>query len=435
MIYLDYLPYHAHRLKESFDTHVWMLKNLLNQVSRDETVEMESGETFLLYIIAVSFIKMRRRMEKNDISIAYFECLQNLKTFKYPSVDSDSDSDSDSGVQPQIKRESDSFFATIVDYAAVMEKRGSLIQISNLVQAAKLKQQNIYNESTYMEFHAILCDILSRFKKSLVTLADLDSDKKKDLEEIISALKSVRAYGYALRQLVKSSTVEKHLKTIAKANVLKVDKKKKCTQEPDLEEDPDYEDFERLRVRSFLKRKGKVISPWQSYRDWLRLMVHYFDAAEVLIKYTDIIRPNDMSILILSPPIPDRQILPWVNLLSNNYYFPTPDGQIQGEEFIKLIREDMESAGQILNVSHRYGLSFYENLQRGPLSNGQGTSDTYHCEAYIASLLTVALDHRGQLSDEFKDYLEKLSPEEGDQMKDLLDKVKASLVFMPHWKT
>ena len=96
-----------------------------------------------------------------------------------------------------------------------------------------------------MEFHVILCDILSRFKKSLVTLADLDRDKK-NLEEIILALKSVRDYRYALRQLVKSSTVEKHLKTISKANALKVDKKKKWTQEPDSEEDPDFVDFERL---------------------------------------------------------------------------------------------------------------------------------------------------------------------------------------------
>ena len=28
--------------------------------------------------------------------------------------------------------------------------------------------------------------------------------------------------------------------------------------------------------------KGKSILPWESNRDWLMLMVHYFDAAEVL---------------------------------------------------------------------------------------------------------------------------------------------------------
>jgi hypothetical protein len=47
--------------------------------------------------------------------------------------------------------------------------------------------------------------------------------------------------------------------------------------------DADFTDFQRIKPYSL--RKEIPLLPWQSYRDWLMLMVHYFDAADILLNH------------------------------------------------------------------------------------------------------------------------------------------------------
>jgi hypothetical protein len=451
-----------HRGKEAFDTHVWMLKTLLSRLEES----LENREHFLRYIIAVSFPKMKRRMDNKQYSAPYYACLQDLETFafiKLPFV-----------VQ---KSEHDSDFIQAIPFLA----KYAVTKIPNLLQAANLSQPiEIYNESTYMEFHLLLCELLSKFKKSLESLKTLQSEKKCELEAILRRLRDVEVFAYYLRLMVRSSAIEIHLQTIA--NFLVVDDKKSWTPEPDseemLEEDTDFQP-----LKPYSTRKGKRLLPWESYRDWLRLMLHHFDAVDVLITHFTLpgnSPPPKTSITILSPPYPEKKMLSWTKLLEDERFFPNLPEESSGKEFIefltdasadvprdtneiikltKQLKENLYSdkpTSDILtgieeilkksesvdwhNVTTKISalknltepqnqsaemrtivdilssVPFYFSLKEGRLYAGE-FNGAYHCEAYIASLFAVK-SYSGH-ADDLKERLGMLSQQ-----------LKASHAFM-----
>jgi hypothetical protein len=72
----------------------------------------------------------------------------------------------------------------------------------------------------------------------------------------------------------------------------------------------------------------KPLLPWESFHDWLRLMVHHFDAIHVLDSHLmslNLPSPINISIKILYPLLPDEHMLPWKKLLENEKYsLPIP---------------------------------------------------------------------------------------------------------------
>ena len=223
----------AQRGRESFDAHVWMLKTLLGQ----SVDSQKSQNAFLLYIIAVSFEKMNRRMTNELVSADYKACFLEQKPFalvKLPVlVLNVGDSNRDRSFIGSIP---------ILTKAAAME-------IPNLEQAANLLQP-IYNECTYMEFRLLLCELLTNFSNSLENLHTKQYHRKEtgnhDLKEMLEALKQVQVFGHYLRPMVRSSAIETHLQTIAQ--FLVVDTKKLWTFEP--EGDMDFVDFHPLNPYS-----------------------------------------------------------------------------------------------------------------------------------------------------------------------------------------
>jgi hypothetical protein len=460
-----------HRGKESFDTHVWMLKTLLSR-----SLPEEDQTHFLKYITAASFPKMIRRMDDKQISVPYYACLQNLKTFPFIELSS--------VVQ---KPERDSNFITVIRRLDNLADT----KIPNLLLATNLPQPiEIYNESTCMEFHLLLCELLSKFEKSLQKLKKLQRGEKRELEAILDGLRDTEVYAFFLRVMVGSFAIEIHLQTIA--HLLVVDNRKSWTPEFDseemLDEDTDLADFQPLKPYSM--RKGKQLLPWESYRDWLRLMVHYFDAADLLmthVKPFEELPPLKASITILSPPYPDDLMLSWTKLLEDERFFPTPQaGELSGKDFIKFLTDTsadvptMPDLNKILTLTRQLkenldsdkptsviltgieeilkkrksvdwhdvitkilalknlepqnqsaemrtimdilkSAPFYLNLQAGRLYKGE-FKGTHHCEAYIASLLAVK-SHSGQHVGNLKERLGILPQE-------LLDEIKASHVFM-----
>ena len=318
MIFLDYLSYrdHAQRRKESFDTHVWMLETILRQ-------SQERPNDFILYVIAVSFQKMCHRMTNKQFSTPYKACLLRLKQKNFAFVELTKTGDSDRDT---------SFIKAIPDLA-----KYATTKIPHLQRTANQPQPiEIYNECTYMEFHLLLCELLTKFSDSLNFLQKLTPGES-ELENILCALDSVQILGHYLRTMVKSSAIEIHLQTIAP--LLDVDTRKSWTPEPDSEEVADVADFQRLKPFSI--RKGKPLLPWESYRDWLRLMVHYFDAARVLTSYARSLpkQANTISITILSPPAADKKMLSWTVLLETERFFPTVPGQLSGQDFVKFLKK------------------------------------------------------------------------------------------------
>ena len=490
MIFLDcYLSYHRHRGRESFETHVWMLKTLLEQ----SRVSDEDLEAFELFSIASSFDKMNMRMTNKRISAPYLHCLLTQTTFPFITL---------SSLVPKAgDRNSDEPFIQAIPFLAIH----TVTKIPNLSQhAANLEQLiDIYNEDTYMEFHHLLCEFLSKFRASLETLRALQRNRTEgDLGEILKALNKVRVFGHYLRIMVSSSAIEKHLQTIA--TFLDVDPRKMWRPEPG---EPESEDADFQCLKPYSVRKGKPLLPWESYRDWLRLMVHYFDATQVLAAHVATFpiqcTPHDtLSITILSPPLPGNEMLPWTEILKSDRFFPTLHGETSGDEFISFLKKSYDedtSPAQVLSATKSARLladsgenvsadnidkltrqvgkctsvgrkdtidriveklrklksfesrdqrtqlraivetletltkraQFHDNLKQGSLCSGQGFCGKHHCEAYIASLLTL-LSSVGRPVDDFEERLKTLSEKEIGQIKELLTELQVSHFFMHH---
>lgn len=335
-----------------------MLKTLLKRSAESQKYQDE----FILYIIAASFRKMNSRMN-TDISRVYFDCLCNQMTFPFDKLPRKAD-----------ERNHDQAFLKAIPQLADKTQTS----IPNLLRTAKLPQPTeIYNTSTYMEFHLLLCELITRFRESLERLQDLGALKREvKFEDLLQYLQQVYVFGYYLGTMVRSSAIEIHLQTIACHLV--VDFEKPWT--PEGEEDTDFQ-----HLKPYSMRNGKILLPWESYRDWLKLMLHYFDAAQVLLTHVNSCDPHipAISITIITPPVPDDQMLPWTTLLEDESFFPTRDGEHSGKDFIEFLKNDRA------REPTKKQEAFYNSLDTGPLQTGKGFTGKHHCEAYLATLLTI----------------------------------------------
>ena len=189
--------------------------------------------------------------------------------------------------------------------------------------------------------------------------------------------------------------------------------------EPEEVNDTDFVDFQRFKPFSI--QKAKPILPWESYIDWLMLMIHYFDATEVLGDFASKlkIKPDAaISITILTPPLSNRQMLPWTKLLENKRLFPALPAVSSGRELIEFLNNPVKPR------------LFYQELKEGGClsASGRGFAGAYHCKAYIASLLTSS-EHDVK---DFKEGLDTPDIEGICQIDEELEIFKASHFFMHH---
>ena len=155
---------------------------------------------------------------------------------------------------------------------------------------------------------------------------------------------------------------------------------------PEEVDDTDFVYFQHFKPFSI--RKGKPILPWESYRDWLMLMIHYFNATEVLGGFAlkPKIEPDTaISITILTPPLSNRWMIPWTEFLENERLFPALPAVSSGRDLIEFLNKPVNINEVPSNI-----ISFYQELKEGGhfSASGRGFAGAYHCKAYIASLLT-----------------------------------------------
>jgi hypothetical protein len=317
---LSKLICHIIRGTESFDTHVWILKSLLRQSEGHL-------ETLQLYVVAADFKKMLARM-KHPVSTHYLACLQRVKSLICLPLEE---------VPTQSQEDNNTLF---LDDIPILAERAKT-KIPNLEKAAKAAQNKepfkLYSKDTCMEFHELLREILERFQQSLNDLRTLMRSKVRNSKEprnspdqsepkdIMDKLRDVLAFGRTLRGIVQGSAITAHLAAIAPFLEVKAGKfwPMACESEDDAE-------FHLLKPYS-TEGDREPLLPWKSFHDWLRLMVHHFDAIHILdnhlMKFNSL--SIDLSIKILYPSLPDENMLPWKDLLENENYFPpiphTPD--------------------------------------------------------------------------------------------------------------
>ena len=316
-------------------------------------------EALFLYITTVCYEKMLKRMKNPNFSEPYRHCLLNQGTFPFLEQ---------SSVAPGAEgRNHDELFLKVIPVLA--KTPGLEVDIHNLEAAAKSEGPNIaiYNKSTYMEFHHLLCKFLRSFLKNLEQLQTLHKDMASsgnyNLAKILRTLKKVWASGQYLRAMVSGAAIEKHLQNIQ--HLLVMDTRKSWI---DYHEDEDDDVVQFLKPNSM--RKGQSLGPWQSYRDWLRLLVLYFDAAQVLVMFVAALNlppPVGISIKIFSPPHPDDRMTSWKALLENERYFPPTIGEIPGKDLVTFLNSR-------LNVSRKKGVDIVAIIQSAQLLKQQHES-------------------------------------------------------------
>src|ERR1700679_4144726 len=137
---------YIYRGKESFDTHIWMLKTLLGQSVTDP-----KKDTFQLYVVAACFPKMLRRMETEGIPKLYFDCLLGLKSKTFGYIEQPYIATTRSNKDPDRK-----FLEIIPFLQEVTTDISNLRKTASEIAAEVKKPCEIYNENTYMEFHRLL---------------------------------------------------------------------------------------------------------------------------------------------------------------------------------------------------------------------------------------------------------------------------------------
>ena len=167
-------------------------------------------------------------MDNEHISKPYYDSLQNLQSFPFFKLPFTTKA-------PYHDR--DRRFANVIlrlrDSESAQKKYPHLLEhVKNHPHFAN----EIYNESTCLEFHLLL----SKFKGSLDQLKNI---KTRELPSILKALNKVFIYGDYLSAIVRSSVAETHLQTIA--GLLFVDPRKYWM--PEIEDDTNFADFQYLK--------------------------------------------------------------------------------------------------------------------------------------------------------------------------------------------
>lgn len=318
-----------------------MLKTLIGRSARPD-----DRKTFTLYVISASFKKMYSRLRSNGIPKQYFDCLQSLKSTTFGFIEH--------GIAKQDSHR-DQLFLEIIPH---LKTSVVTTDITNLRQTAKeiaddaATPREIYNEKTYLEFHGLLCELLHLFRISLEEIAGLQKNPPADVEVIILKLRSVQILGRFLRAMVRSASIEKHLKTIEPLLYVGCGNENSLTVTTGKDDDDsaEVEEIESNLLKPYSIYKGQPVRPWQSYKDWLRLTILYFDAIVILGEHIRSLSPSndidiDIDIKILVPTLPNQQMMPWKELLRNEIYFPelpNKPEQISSEKIISFLTSDFD---------------------------------------------------------------------------------------------
>jgi len=204
----------------------------------------------------------------------------------------------------------------------------------------------LYNEKTCKEFHLLLLELLDRFQRSLKDLKDLNDLKSHrgsanvtstpDNDQFENYVFDVLFAGDALRMIAKGAALRMHLRTI---EAKLVDPRRpdmslpmpggNAEKDEEQGEEQDERDEELEAVQpSALSMEGNMpvrVPLWKSYRNWLKLMVIYFDAVHILDEYVTgpTFKDRRISLKILVVPSTDKALLPWRELFTDSKLFPT----------------------------------------------------------------------------------------------------------------
>ena len=316
--------------------------------------EPTDEERLLLYVISTCYPKMNRRINHKTLSMPYMTSLENVEAVPYhKSLHMEASTD---------EKENDRLFLVKFLKPAI-EANWFNKAIPKLYEQATLAEKSkpfqLYTEDTCMEFHFLLCDLLRQFKKSLKKLAESRKEVNVPTEgsnDFKGELFTVMLNGHGLQRISRGSALRMHLQNIAPLLNDHRDDRMSMPKFPKADGNEEGNGFdecdEELKAvqPSVVTSEGVPMPLWQSYQDWLRLMVIHFDAVDVLEKY---VKGPDfcystISIKILVPPPVNNTLLPWQELINDPTLFPTKNSQdprstITNDEILKFLSNATKS--------------------------------------------------------------------------------------------
>jgi DNA-binding transcriptional regulator GbsR (MarR family) len=319
--------------KVTLASHLWILSKLIFTTISDD--EDDGGLNILMkYIITTCHKKMERRF-KHDLSDRHFQSLKNVENFTFnPELQVDTDLD---------KILNDRAFITgFVSRTKLQPKLLASLELSPIPNIQRMCDNlphesepfQLYTSETCTEFHNLVVGLLVKFKKSCFSLA------KEKGNTFRSEVASMIVCGHTLLRIARGSAFEMHLQNIAS---LLEDHRTEISMPKD-----DAVSEELLPVLLSITDEGQPIPLWKTYRDWMQLMVVYFDAAKILTTYAaSQSHPfKAVSFKILATPPVDDRFLPYPELLTDSLLFPVADASgkpVKNEEILEFLDKGFKS--------------------------------------------------------------------------------------------
>jgi len=290
-----------------------------------------SGHLFK-YTAAISCRKMKRRITNQHVSKPYIEALRKVETMKIPSPPKSQNA----GEPEDIKHD-----VLLLKYIVVVQD-SLAIKSPNLLALAKLDPPPpfpIYNNTTCMEFHGLLLELLNGYEKAVVDLCNLSCLRERPDDyssQFFDILGFVHLFGYGLLKLARGQTFQLHMDNIGplldsvqqQYDIAPFQSAVPEGSQPELEDEELKDEEELETVLSMSEDKaGTPNTLAKSYVHWLRLTVAHFDAIEIVMQYvmSEKFTHSHIAVTNLVAPLTSRALYPWQELLKNEHYFPTTD--------------------------------------------------------------------------------------------------------------
>ena len=191
-----------------------------------------------------------------------------------------------------------------------------------------------YTATTHKEFHELLCVLLEEFEKTLQKLMKICQKAvilSQGSAKFTKLINSTCLYGYALQQIVNGSAIKQHLQNIEYS--LQDHHWAEMEQDMvDVEEVDADLDFlvNLLNDTTMLKQRL-----WESYFNWLKLILSHFNAVKNLTNYATNSHYKDISIKILIL-LPMPTTTPTISLLTlfqkHSHMLPADTVTDEGED-------------------------------------------------------------------------------------------------------
>lgn len=310
-----YRPGLAVNLETSFYTHIWMITKLLGYLKSDLPL-------LPLYVTATCYGKMLTRLNYRtwQLLFAALTDQQNIEFSEQSHVCTPGELASDNTFLSKLPQLQTHLGASITN----------LIQVS--------RTENLYTAETCMDFHRILCELLSLFHTHLQELAAFQGQQGK-AEEVHQKLVLVTQIGNVLRLMSKGAAIKKHLKLVARYIP---DKVVQLTERGEVTADNNYmleqEELMGLHTGQPSTQARLPAPKWKICNNWLELIIIYYDAIQIVSRFVTTHSIDDVDIKIITQSPPDQKMLTWRELLRCKSYFPShPNPSLSSSELIKFL--------------------------------------------------------------------------------------------------